>query len=104
MKFLKFLFGVEQNKETKAIGTRSKAVINTPHLESSFETKFSMVKKHILSGKTISSWEAITLYRCTRLSSYIHRLRKRGYNIVSIPMSKIGYGKTVNYVVYKLIK
>jgi hypothetical protein len=32
---------------------------------------------------SITSWQAITMFRATRLSAYIHTLRKKGWDIVS---------------------
>jgi hypothetical protein len=40
-------------------------------------TKTEQVRKHLLKKKSITSWEAITLYRATRLSSIIFTLRKK---------------------------
>lgn len=52
--------------------------------KSSFETKISNVKRHLLEGKTLTSWEAIQLYRATRLSAIIFELKNRhGLNIGS---------------------
>ncbi len=41
------------------------------------------VLEHLLSGKSITSWEAIKLYKATRLSAIIFDLRAKGYNIHS---------------------
>jgi hypothetical protein len=38
-------------------------------------TKHAQVKKHLLKKKSITSWEAITLYKATRLSAIIFNLR-----------------------------
>lgn len=52
--------------------------------KSSFETKISNVKRHLLEGKTLTSWEAIQLYRVTRLSAVVFELKNRhGLNIGS---------------------
>ena len=45
--------------------------------KSSFETKTAKVKEHLMSGKSITSWEAIQLYRATRLSAIIFELKNR---------------------------
>lgn len=45
--------------------------------KSSFETKTANVKRHLLEGKSITSWEAIQLYRATRLSAIIFELKNR---------------------------
>ena len=39
------------------------------------------ILKHLQDHGSITSWEAIKLYGCTRLSHYIWCLRKEGYNI-----------------------
>lgn len=46
-------------------------------------SKLEKVLDHLLSGKSITSWEAIKLYRATRLSAIIYDLRAKGYNIHS---------------------
>ena len=40
-----------------------------------------LILKHLQNYGSITSWEAITKYRCTRLSHYILLLRKDGYRI-----------------------
>lgn len=47
-------------------------------------TKTEKVKNHLLNNKKITSWEAIQLYRATRLSAIIYNLRDRGMNIQTI--------------------
>lgn len=34
------------------------------------------VKLHLLQGKSLTSWQAITWWRNTRLSAYIHKLKR----------------------------
>ena len=36
---------------------------------------------HLLKFGTITSWEAVKEYGCTRLSQYIYLLRNEGYQI-----------------------
>lgn len=43
--------------------------------------KTQLVLKHLKTKKSITSWDAITLYGATRLSAIIFNLRKRGYLI-----------------------
>lgn len=53
-------------------------------VKSTFETKTAKVKEHLMSGKSITSWEAIQLYRATRLSAIIFELKNRhGLTIAS---------------------
>jgi len=44
-------------------------------------SKQELVKKHLLEGKTITHLEAERLYHHSRVSSTIHRLREKGYNV-----------------------
>jgi hypothetical protein len=46
-------------------------------------TKTDQIKKHLVSKKHITSWEAIELYKATRLSSIIHNLRNMDWDIVT---------------------
>jgi len=46
-------------------------------------TKGAKVLTHLLKKKSITSWEAITLYKATRLSAIIFILRKNGYGIAT---------------------
>ena len=41
------------------------------------------VKKHLESGRPISSWEAIEMWHITRLAAIINVLKKEGMNIKS---------------------
>jgi hypothetical protein len=49
-------------------------------------TKHDLVRKHLLKKKSITSWDAITLYKATRLSAIIFTLRKSGWNISTKPI------------------
>lgn len=49
------------------------------------------ILNHLVENGTITSWEAITKYHCTRLSEYIRQLRSEGKNITST--RKKGNGK-----------
>lgn len=46
-------------------------------------TQRQQVLDHLKTNGTITSWEAITLFRATRLSGIIYSLRKSGYPITS---------------------
>lgn len=46
--------------------------------------KTQQVLTHLKDKGSITSWEAITLYRATRLSDIIYRLRSQGHNIISV--------------------
>jgi len=47
------------------------------------ETKTAKVLRHLQDNGNITSWEAIQLYRATRLSAIIFNLRKK-YNISTL--------------------
>jgi cell division FtsZ-interacting protein ZapD len=68
-------------------------------------TKSEMVKKHLKKKKTTTSWQAIDLYKATRLSAIIFELRHRhNWVIDSKPMSKKdSNGENLNFVKYVLI-
>ena len=44
-------------------------------------TQASMVREHLLSGKTLTPLEALADFRCYRLSAVIYDLRKEGLPI-----------------------
>lgn len=44
-------------------------------------SKTTAVYNHLKKGKTITSWEAFTKFRATRLADIIFRLRAQGHNI-----------------------
>jgi hypothetical protein len=46
-------------------------------------TKTDQIKNHLKTKKHITSWEAIHLYKATRLSSIIHNLRNTDWHIVT---------------------
>lgn len=62
-----------------------------------------IILKHLQDNGSITSWEAITEYGCTRLSHYIYSLRKEGYAILGeIEPFTNRYGKKSCFVRYKL--
>ena len=68
-------------------------------------TKTKQVLNHLKEEGSIDSWTAIQRYGATRLSAIIFVLRKRGFNIVSIPHSVLDRNNNVcNYTNYKLQK
>ncbi len=46
--------------------------------------KSEAVFKHLVSHGFITTWDAITKYKATRLSSIIYNLRNKGYDIESV--------------------
>jgi len=63
-------------------------------------TKIEKVAHHLLTKKKITSWEAIHLYRATRLADIIFTLRGEGWLIKTIMLQ---HDKT-RYAEYILIK
>jgi len=53
-------------------------------------TKVEQIIKHLRKHRSITSWEAITLYKVTRLSAIIFDLKSRGFNITTVKHSKDG--------------
>lgn len=85
--------------------TSKKAVVSKPTKTTTpRKSKAESIKLHLLKKKQITSWEAIMMYKATRLSATIFNLRKKGYNIATIPMTTIdSNGNSVTYAKYKLI-
>lgn len=66
-------------------------------------THYERIKNHLETYGSITSWEAIKEYGCTRLSQYIYLLRKNGFKISSQNETVINrFGDKVNYFRYKL--
>ena len=62
-------------------------------------TKTGKVLAHLQTEGSITSWEAIQLYRATRLSAIIFNLRDEGYDILSENCNcKETKTKWVNYI------
>ena len=61
------------------------------------------ILKHLQDNGSITSWEAIKEYACTRLSHYIWLLRKQNYNITDETIKTTNrYGDAVHYKRYYL--
>lgn len=60
------------------------------------------VLAYIQQCGSISSFEAFEKFHITRLSSIIHRLRKLGYNIITVPVSGRNEYGTYEYALYML--
>lgn len=66
-------------------------------------TQEEKILNHLLANESITSWEAIKKYGCTRLSARIFELRKKGYNISTKRKTSINkYNELVSYGVYVL--
>ena len=64
-----------------------------------FETKTQLIKNHLLEGKSITSWEAIALYKCTRLAAVKKYLEQRDNIVIG---SKMIYEDGTKYARYWL--
>jgi len=93
------------NKQIITEQPQVKPVTKKREVAEKTNTKFANVKKHLIEKGTIDSWTAINLYGATRLSDIIFRLRKRGYDIKSIPNSSFDRNNEVcNFTTYKYIQ
>lgn len=64
-------------------------------------TKTAKVLEHLQNNKSITSMQAIQLYKATRLSAIIFNLRKRGYNISTLTgESQDEDGRPIYYGIY----
>ena len=69
------------------------------------KNKHELVLQHLQKKGSITSWEAINLYRATRLSSIIYRLRDRGLNITTTMVEKTNSkGHISKYGIFTLLK
>lgn len=67
-------------------------------------TKTQQVLNHLKEFGSITTWTAIQSYGATRLSAIIFNLRKRGYEIATLPIaSKDRNNNSVTYANYQLI-
>ncbi len=68
-------------------------------------THYDRILNHLKEFKSITSWQAIELYGCTRLSHYIYLLRKDGYTInATVEKSINRFGNTVHFYKYELVE
>jgi hypothetical protein len=65
------------------------------------KTQQDQVLQHLKKKKSITSWEAITLYHITRLADVILKLRSKNIKIASMPEQRDGK-RWVRYVLMKL--
>ena len=65
----------------------------------------NIILQHLIKNESITSWEAIEKYKCTRLGHYIWLLRRKGYEITGTkePFVHSITGKKSSYVRYTLI-
>ena len=57
------------------------------------------------TGKPITTWDGIRMFRCTRVPARIYDLRAMGYQIERTMMESVGDdGEVTRYASYRLIK
>ena len=65
---------------------------------------YDIILNHLQEKGSITSYEAIQKYGCTRLSQYIYLLRKNGYVIQNVNKTTTNrYGQKVTYSQYVLV-
>lgn len=63
------------------------------------------ILNYLKTNGSITSWEAIQHFRCTRLSGRIYDLRKRGFNITATTEESVdASGEKIRYARYSLVK
>jgi hypothetical protein len=67
-------------------------------IKKSKTNKSKEVLMHLVSGKSITSWEAINFYGATRLASIVFNLKDKGFDIQS--KSQISIDRNGNQVKY----
>lgn len=70
------------------------------------KTQKMIVAEHLKKHGSISSWEAIELYRCTRLGARIYQLRRDGWQITTVAQAH-RHSQTGNFgshAVYHLVE
>ena len=66
-------------------------------------TQVEMVLKHMQDTGSITTWQAIKEYGCTRLSGKIYLLKKKGYKLGKETVSFTNrYGSKGTYAKYRL--
>ena len=71
--------------------------------EKSKVSQEKLIADHLMKYGSISTWEAIQLYGCTRLPARISDLRKKGWQITSeLAQSKNRLGHNSNFAVYRM--
>jgi hypothetical protein len=52
--------------------------------------KIDAVFAHLKKKRSITSWEAITLYRATRLADIVYKLKSQGFDIETVLIESKG--------------
>ena len=68
-----------------------------------FSKRDKRIYDHLVQFGSITSWEAIKEYGCTRLSDAIYHLRKKGISVVNENEHRVNrYGEKVTFAKYIL--
>ena len=71
--------------------------------ETHFSKRDKRIYDHLVKFGSITSWEAIKEYGCTRLADAIYNLRKKDINIATEEEQSINrYGERVTFAKYVL--
>jgi hypothetical protein len=68
------------------------------------KSQLMKIKDHLLSGKSLTSLDALYAFGCFRLGARINDLKKQGMNISSELIEITSGGKTKRVAKYKLVK
>lgn len=79
--------------------------MNNNTVEKSVETQTNEVLTHFQTKGSLTSWEAITEYRATRLADIVFRLKKKGHNIATVMEEAVNAeGERKRYARYYYIR
>ena len=67
-------------------------------------TKAAKVANHLMQHKNITSWEAITKYRVTRLADVIFKLKNRGWLISTVMIEGKDNTRFARYILLRAPK
>ena len=101
---IQFHIGKKENVKKDCLANeRTRGSISPPE-RSKMITKTQKVLDYLLSGKSITSWDAIQKFRATRLSAIIFNLKEKGYPIKSSMVYDIDKdGNPVKYAKYWMV-
>jgi hypothetical protein len=60
------------------------------------ESQCKQILDFLLTGCTLTTWDAIRHFKCTRISARVHDLRNKGYDIQT-EMIRVASGKVAQY-------
>ena len=73
--------------------------------ETHFSKRDKRIYDHLVEFGSITSWEAIKEYGCTRLADAIYNLREKGIRISTYKEQSINrYGERITFAKYVLVE